>query len=163
MNIPLPEPPMHELKKYFNSRKFVFCRTPEELRKELIKFEWKKEETMDENMKRIYEIDSKISELVKLFEALKKLVPKVIEEEVGLRNGDIYKCHDGSYNGVYYLLIRSPSLELWKLVNLQHCNQTWGNWQVEYWVKKEIEKHFTLCPTAFINVIRGDYGHSGKE
>ena len=161
MNIPLPEPSMHELKKYLNSRKLVFCKTPEELRKELIKFEWKKEDKMDENMKRIYEIDSKISELVKLFEALKELVPKVIEKEVGLKDGQIYKCHAEGYAGTYYLLI--TDFDRWKLVNLSNPEQTWSNWRSAELTKSEIEKFFTLCPTAFIHVIRGDYGHSGKE
>ncbi len=116
---------------------------------------------MDEKITIIREIEGKISGMIQHMEnftkVLKELVPKVIEEkEIELKDGDIYRCHGAVYKGVYYLLIRSPSKQLWKLVNLQSRIQSWGNWQQEYWVKKEIEKYFTLWPDAKIVVLTFD-------
>jgi hypothetical protein len=163
-----------EFKSYLDSRKFVFCKTPEELRKALIKFEWKKEDKMDGKTKTINEIERKISGTIQhivlcvdeLVVALKELMPKAIEEkEIVLKDGQIYRHTDpGCFYGTYYLLIVKRDKEnKWKLVNLSNPEQTWSNWRSAELTKSEIEQYFTLCPTAFINVIRGDYGHSGKE
>jgi hypothetical protein len=157
-----------EFKAYFTSRNFVFCRTPEELRKALIKFEWKKEDKMEGKTKTIHEIERKISGTIQhivlcvdeLVVALKELVPKVIEEEVVLKNGQIYKNQgtNSSYSNCYYLLIKHPGRENeWKLVSLKTTHQTWSGWRTEKSMKYDIkEEPFTLCPDAFIHVVPGD-------
>ena len=145
-----------EFKAYFTSRKLVFCKTPEELRKALIKFEWKKEDKMDEITKITNEIERKISGMIQHMEnftvALKELVPKVIEKEVGLKDGQIYKCCAvGNYNGIYYLLIQFNNQ--WELKNLSHPDRHWVSYINESHMKQKIKKDFILCPYAKIVVL----------
>jgi hypothetical protein len=123
---------------------------------------------MDEITKIRYEIDSEISVITSLMEQLDgaiKNLPKAIEKEVELKDGDIYKytlhknlkdCKTIS-DGVYYLLERVyGEKELWSLRNLKMRNVYWALKIPHYDMKRQLKRYFTLCPNAFIHVVPGD-------
>lgn len=116
---------------------------------------------MDENInKSINRIEGRILELVtymdKFLDTLKELVPKAIEKEVVLKNGQIYRFNTSSKTKTYYLL--QGDYQTWSLLNLDSRNTYWIKSQSYHITQNAIERDFIFCPDAIITVLTFDKG-----
>jgi len=113
---------------------------------------------MDEKIKIIHEIEEIEKRILGMVEhmhnfakALRKLVPKMIEEKVELVDGQIYRFNTSSKTKTYYLL--QEDCQTWSLLNLKSRNTFWNSNQSYHIIQNVIQKDFILCPDAKIVVI----------